>query len=128
MDASADGPLARGRVSYLMTTVRDLATTVRFYRDLGFEDVYVAEGQCAFLRLPGGDGPQLAFYPGRPEEGPGRANWMLVVDVPEIDVAVETLSGAGVGVSAVEDVPFGRAATFTDPDGNVIEVHQRTSD
>lgn len=126
MDSSPNAPLAQGRISYLMTTVRDFSATVRFYRDLGFEDVYVTD-DCAFLRLPGDPGPQLAFYPGTPPGAPSGPNWMLIVDVPDIEAAVATLGGRGVEVGAIEDVPYGRAATFSDPDGNVVEVHQRTS-
>lgn len=126
MSSSPDKPLAPGRISYLMATVRDLAATVRFYRDIGFEDVYV-DGECAFLQLPAGHGPQLAFYPGRAEGAPSSPNWMIIVDVPDIEAAVRMLGRSGVSVGAIEDVPYGRAATFTDPDGNVVEVHQRTS-
>lgn len=126
MTDSPSKPLAGGRISYLMGTVRDFPASVVFYRDLGFEEVY-ADDECAFLQLPGDAGPQLAFYPGRSAESPPSPNWMIIVDVPDIEAAVATLSGSGVAVGDIEDVPYGRAATFTDPDGNVVEVHQRSS-
>lgn len=124
MDDVTNTPLAQGRISYLMTTVRDFSATIAFYRKLGFEDVYVEEGECAFLRLPGDPGPQLSFYPGR-AAGSTDPNWMLIVDVPDIDAVTAMLTDMGISVGAVEDVPYGRAATFTDPDGNLIEIHQR---
>lgn len=107
-----------------MTTVRDFSATIAFYRKLGFEDVYVEEGEYAFLRLPGDPGPQLSFYPGRAAGSPD-PNRMLIVDVPDIDAVTATLTDMGISVGAVEDVPYGRAATFTDPDGNLIEIHRR---
>jgi predicted enzyme related to lactoylglutathione lyase len=118
------GALAHASMGYLFTTVRDVAATMAFYRDvLGFRVVFYQEDACVFLDL-GGVKPQLAFYAGRGADAPAEREWFFAVDVPDIDSAVAALTAAGVAVSAIETVPNGRAATFLDPDGLKIEVHQ----
>ena len=98
-----------------------------FYRDiLGFDVVYMEEGNCSFLR-PGNAGPMIALYPGRESPDDRRAHWFVVIDVENIEKSVEALRQRSVDVSPIEDVPNGRAARFLDPEGNRIEIHQPTS-
>ncbi len=115
---------ADARIGYLFTTVRDVAATRAFYRDvLGFREVFYQENACVFLDL-GGATPQLAFYAGRDADAPRERDWFFAVDVPDLDAAVAALKAAGVTVSDIEAVPNGRAAWFLDPDGLKIEAHQ----
>jgi catechol 2,3-dioxygenase-like lactoylglutathione lyase family enzyme len=44
----------------------------------------------------------------------------LVLQTPDIDGETERLRRAGVEVTGPEDAPWGRFATFDDPDGNGI--------
>ncbi|MQA97624.1 MAG: hypothetical protein GEV11_24485 [Streptosporangiales bacterium] len=116
------GRLVRGRISHLFLKVRDLDAMVAFYHDiLGFRIDYHVAGEAAFLSL--GGGIRLAFYPGRTAEAAER-DWFLVIDVDDVERSAADLAAAHVEVTPVENVPYGRAATLRDPDGNVIEIHQ----
>jgi predicted enzyme related to lactoylglutathione lyase len=96
-----------------------------FYEEiLGYEVTYAQEDTFAFLQLKGGAGPQLALYPGRESATEGEPHWFVCVDVRGIESAVERLREKGVDVTDVLEVPFGRAATFADPEGNVIQIHE----
>lgn len=44
----------------------------------------------------------------------------LVLETDRLDEDVEALRGKGVVIGGVEDAPWGRFATFDDPDGNGI--------
>jgi predicted enzyme related to lactoylglutathione lyase len=126
MSTERRGPLADCRVSYLFLTVRDFEGMLAFYRDrVGLTPEYVEAGRCAFLRLDGG-GFRLALYAGREDAGDAEPHWFLAVDVAGIDAVVAALRERGVPVGDVEAVPYGRAATFRDPEGNAIEVHEPT--
>ncbi|MBS1914540.1 MAG: VOC family protein [Bacteroidetes bacterium] len=120
-----NGPLSRGRVSHVFVTVCDFNAMVRFYRDvLGMRLLYTDEESHAFLCIADDTDFQLALYSGRNDPGEHRNHWFIVVDVDDIEHAVAELHVRGVNVGAIEDVPFGRAARFEDPEGNIIEVHQ----
>lgn len=122
--AAADGPLAGGHMTYLFILVHDFQGMLTFYRDrLGLRVLYLEEGTCVFLALPNG-GPQIALYAGRERvEGSGN-HWFVAFDVRGIDAVVAELEQRGVSVGPIEAVPFGRAAKLSDPEGNVIEVHE----
>jgi hypothetical protein len=50
--------------------------------------------------------------------------WFLAIDVDSIESVVGELRRRGVQVGHIEDVPHGKAAKFTDPERNVVEVHE----
>jgi predicted enzyme related to lactoylglutathione lyase len=119
-------PLAGGRFSHFFLMTRDHDVMVAFYRDtLGWQLHEHEAGAFAFLTLDGVE-PRLALYPGRQSESAIENHWFLLIDVPDLARTVTTLAARGVDVGEIFDVPFGRAATFSDPEGNVIEVHQST--
>jgi predicted enzyme related to lactoylglutathione lyase len=79
-------------------------------------------GACAFLRL--GGGPQLALY-ARPDAVAETSSPVLVAwDVPDVEAARAALLERGVDVADTQPVPGGRAALFSDPEGNRLEIHQ----
>ncbi|HVZ39251.1 MAG TPA: VOC family protein [Candidatus Kapabacteria bacterium] len=122
---TGNGPLSKGRVSHVFITVCDFSAMVRFYRDvLGLRLLYSDEESHAFFSLSDNTDFQLALYSGRKSRGEDRSQWFMVVDVDDIEHVVAGLRAGQVDVGAIEDVPFGRAATFEDPEGNIIEVHQ----
>ena len=123
------GPLTDGSISYLFLTVRDLAVMRAFYEEtLGYEITYAQDDVFAFLRLRGGPGPQIALYPGRETVTEEEPHWFVCVDVRDIEGAVARLGELGVDVTDILEVPFGRAATFQDPEGNVIQIHEPVAD
>lgn len=106
---------------------RDLDEMVQFYRDfLGLEVNYEKADLCAFLALPGNQDVQLAIYSGGTDTSGAEQHWFYVIDVPDVAATANALRERGVEVGPIEDVPYGKAATFSDPEGNVIEIHQRT--
>jgi predicted enzyme related to lactoylglutathione lyase len=121
--AIVNAPLT-GRFSHLFLLARDFATMVAFYRDtLGWTLQAHAEGEFAFFDM-GSPGARLAIYPGRQTGSAIENHWFIVIDVENITAAVSQLAARGVDVGEIMDVPHGRAATFSDPEGNVIELHQ----
>jgi predicted enzyme related to lactoylglutathione lyase len=118
------GSLTDATLSYLFILVSDLAGMVRFYRDvLGLRLAYFAEGEFAFFQT-GGQGPQLALYPGRLAEVTETPHWFIVLDVPALEPVIELLRSQGVSVGEIEAVPYGRAVQFSDPEGNRFELHE----
>lgn len=120
----SDGPLARARARILFVHTYDLDTMVAFYRDtLGLRVSAESAGAFAFLALPDGEF-QLALYPGRTGPRENAPHWFLMIDVEDLGRVVDRLVEAGVTIGPIEDVPFGRAATVVDPEGNRIELHE----
>ncbi|MCW5689123.1 MAG: VOC family protein [Pseudolabrys sp.] len=48
----------------------------------------------------------------------------MVIETDDIASARERIHKGGIAISAIEPVPFGRAAMLRDPEGNMIEIHQ----
>lgn len=100
---------------------------LEFYRNrLGFYVYFEIEGTCAFMRSSHLQGAALALYAGRKDQRLVQPHWFLVVDLPDIWQAVAALLESGVTVGEVHPVPFGLAAMLSDPEGNMIELHQST--
>lgn len=122
--SAADPRLMGARMSAVFILTRDLEAMTAFYRDvLGLRLAYGEAGQFSFFETSPG-GVQIALYPGRRAEAPAEPYWFTVLDVTDIERVAASLRASGVAVSAIEDVPFGRAAQFADPEGNRIEIHQ----
>jgi catechol 2,3-dioxygenase-like lactoylglutathione lyase family enzyme len=101
--------------------VTDVQRSLAFYRDtLGLEEVRAADGWAeldanglhiglnATESPSGGGGGVIAF---QPEGG--------------LDAAVEQLRGDGVEIAGeISEHPWGRVATFKDPDGNDLQLYE----
>ncbi|MEV0979810.1 VOC family protein [Streptomyces sp. NPDC049915] len=107
--------------SFVTLPVADQDRALRFYRDvLGFEVV-------ADLRMPAGRwlqvapvGAQTVFTlagPGMGDFEAGSARGIMLVTT-DVDADCARLAGAGVAVRGPEEQPWGRMASFADPDGN----------
>lgn len=122
--------IEKGRISYIFIFVRDLESMLSFYRDtLGFELRFSEPGQCAFLDLQAGAGPQIALYTGRETAPPRRnADWFVVVDVDDLDtVAAKLRERRDLTTEGIFEVPYGRALQIVDPEGNVVQFHEPTT-
>jgi predicted enzyme related to lactoylglutathione lyase len=114
-----------GRISYLFILVCNLENMLSFYRDrLGFNVRHIEEGRCAFLELPAADGPQIALYAGRETAAFAAEHWFTVIDVDDLDAAAARAQANKIEVEGIFEVPYGRALKITDPEGNVIQLHQ----
>lgn len=114
------------RISHIFIAVNDLPKMAAFYRGvLGFEVLYQDEGASVFLALPGQRYPQIALTAAPSRRGDGHdQHWFIVIETDDIVPVRERIHKDGMAISAIEPVPFGRAAMLLDPEGNMIEIHQ----
>ncbi|MFF7902792.1 VOC family protein [Streptomyces sp. NPDC088817] len=107
--------------SFVTLPVADLDRALRFYTDvLGFEAVADRDmPQGRWLQVAPA-GAQTAFTLSGPGMGgfePGSARGIMLVTT-DVDTDCARLAQAGVPVQGPDDLPWGRMASFTDPDGN----------
>jgi predicted enzyme related to lactoylglutathione lyase len=80
--------------------------------------------ELRFIQLtPPGSGCSITIGNGITEAEPGSVKGMQLV-VEDIETAHAELSGRGVDVSDVQDLPWGRFVFFSDPDGNAWAVQE----
>jgi catechol 2,3-dioxygenase-like lactoylglutathione lyase family enzyme len=80
--------------------------------------------EMRFVQLtPPGSACSIAFGNGITPAAPGSVKGMQLV-VPDIGQAHDDLAARGVGVSDVQDFPWGSFVYFEDPDGNAWAVQQ----
>jgi predicted enzyme related to lactoylglutathione lyase len=91
-----------------------------FYADaLGFAvrtDQVVGENRWLEVAPPTG-GTALVLHRPFPGTSPGTSQG-VILDTDDLDADCAALLAAGVAVEGPADLPWGRQATFTDPDGN----------
>jgi catechol 2,3-dioxygenase-like lactoylglutathione lyase family enzyme len=107
--------------------VSDVDRAKEFYVErAGFDpdhDHAVGE-DIRFVQLtPPGSACSIAIGKGVTDAVPGSVRGMQMV-VSDIEEAHADLAGRGVGVSAIEDFPWGSFVFFEDPDGNRWAVQQ----
>ncbi|MGW4594870.1 VOC family protein [Streptomyces sp. NPDC004457] len=107
--------------SFVTLPVADQDRALRFYRDvLGFEVTVDREmPQGRWLQVAP-EGAQTVFTLSGPGMGgfePGSARGIMLVTT-DVDADCDRLAAAGAQVRGPDDVPWGRMASFTDPDGN----------
>ncbi|MGW5233485.1 VOC family protein [Streptomyces nodosus] len=107
--------------SFVTLPVTDQDRALRFYTELlGFQ-------VAADLDLPQGrwlqvapEGAQTVFTlsgPGTGDFEPGSTRGIMLLTT-DVDADCARLAGAGVSVQGPDDLPWGRMASFRDPDGN----------
>ncbi|HEU4485319.1 MAG TPA: glyoxalase superfamily protein [Povalibacter sp.] len=109
------------RIDVVSVPVSDQLASKAFYSDvLGFEVIrdnpMGPDQRWVQLALPGAQTSitLVTWFDSMP---PGSLQGM-VVDTTDIDAARKTLVGKGLRITEVQDAPWGRYATFADPDGN----------
>ncbi|MFJ6832333.1 VOC family protein [Streptomyces sp. NPDC091209] len=120
--------------SFVTLPVADQDRALRFYTEiLGFE-------VTADLAMPPGrwlqvapEGAQTVFTlsgPGMGSFTPGETRGIMLVTT-DVDADCARLTAAGVAVEGPDDLPWGRMASFRDPDGNglmlITEKAQETA-
>jgi catechol 2,3-dioxygenase-like lactoylglutathione lyase family enzyme len=107
--------------------VRDVDRAKAFYVDqVGFvaDHDHTVSDETRFVQLtPPGSACSIAFGKGVSDAAPGSVQGLQMV-VDDIDAAHAHLVERGVGVSEVQDFPWGRFVFFADPDGNRWAVQQ----
>jgi predicted enzyme related to lactoylglutathione lyase len=108
------------QIRTITVPVSDQDVALKFYTDtLGFEvKTDQSFGGNRWLEVaPAGGGSAVVLHPGMPGTAPGSSNGVVLVS-DDLDADCRALLDAGVRVDGPEAMPWGRQATFTDPDGN----------
>jgi predicted enzyme related to lactoylglutathione lyase len=107
--------------SFVTLPVADQDRALRFYTDvLGFEVVVDRQMPPGRWLQVAPEGAQTVFTLSGPDMGgfePGSARGIMLVTT-DVDADCARLVAAGTAVQGPDDVPWGRMASFTDPDGN----------
>jgi lactoylglutathione lyase len=132
-----DAPIAVAGLAHIGIRVHELGRSVRFYELLGFTKTAGPLGPepVAILDHPSGVEVNLVLNATRasepnilmdvPEKHPGITHFALLC--PDIRAAQARLAAAGIALSGgpVRFGPQAQGIFVRDPDGNVIELHQR---
>ncbi len=115
------------RLELIQVPVSDVDRAKTFYVDqLGFtpdHDHQVSE-ELRFVQLtPPGSACSIALTTGAHSMAPGSIDGLQVV-VDDAEAVHAELASRGVGVSDVQDFPWGRFIFFKDPDGNGWSVQE----
>jgi predicted enzyme related to lactoylglutathione lyase len=115
------------KLELIPVPVSDVDRAKAFYAEkAGFgvdNDVTVKEGLRFVQLTPPGSGCSISIGEGLTEMEPGSLLGLQLV-VEDIEAAREELVGRGLGVSDIQDFPWGRFVFFSDPDGNGWAVQQ----
>jgi catechol 2,3-dioxygenase-like lactoylglutathione lyase family enzyme len=107
--------------------VSDVDRAKSFYVDrVGFnaDHDHRVSDELRFVQLtPPGSACSIAIGEGITDATPGSVRGMQMV-VPDIEAAHAELTGRGVEVGEIQDLPWGSFVFFSDPDGNAWAVQQ----
>jgi predicted enzyme related to lactoylglutathione lyase len=96
-----------------------------FYLQLGFTLMVEApfEGGANWIQLglPDG-GTSITLVNWFPEMPAGSVRG-LVIKSDDLDKEIEELTVKGIAIGPVDKTPWGRFASITDPDGNMLSLH-----
>ena len=109
----------------VVTFVSDMERSRTFYKEvLGFHEAMPSE-HFTVMTIPGG--MTFALHTGGSEREPGPANSVPVFSVENIKKARQQLEGDGIRVlGEPREVPGGLTLDIADPDGNIVQLIQRT--
>ena len=114
------------RLELVAVPVSDVDRAKEFYVRAGFNpdhDHVVGDGLRFVQLTPPGSACSIAIGEGLTEMAPGSLRGLQVV-VDDVEAAHAALAERGIGVSDVQDFPWGRFVFFSDPDGNAWSVEQ----
>jgi predicted enzyme related to lactoylglutathione lyase len=116
-----------GKLELIALPVEDVDRAIGFYVDqLGWnlDHDHTVNDDIRFVQVtPPGSACSIAIGKGliRGEQGPIRTLQVVVTDVEAVH---RELTGKGVAVSPIDDMPWGSFVYFEDPDGNAWAVQQ----
>lgn len=102
--------------------VSDLDRAIGWYRQVGIE---AADRYGVWQNMSIGGETRFALHQG--ERPPGPSTSVPSFRVEDLDAEIERLAGLGIEPSdeAITDTGVARFTTFTDPDGNQIQLLER---
>jgi predicted enzyme related to lactoylglutathione lyase len=115
------------KLELIIIPVTDVDRAKAFYVDqVGFnaDHDHTVDASTRFVQLtPPGSACSIAFGTGLTDATPGSVRGMQMV-IADADAAHSELSARGVNVSDVDEQPWGRFVSFSDPDGNAWSLQQ----
>jgi predicted enzyme related to lactoylglutathione lyase len=115
------------KLELIAVPVSDVDRAKAFYTErAGFNadhDHRVSDGMRFVQLTPPGSACSIAIGQGIMETEPGSVQGLQVV-VSDIEEARAELTGRGVDVTEIQDLPWGRFVFFSDPDGNGWAVQE----
>ncbi|MBO1333836.1 glyoxalase superfamily protein [Streptomyces sp. VRA16 Mangrove soil] len=109
--------------SFVTLPVSDQDRALRFYVDvLGFEvtaDRQLPQGRWLQVAPSGAQTVFTLSGPGMGDFVPGSARGIMLVTT-DVDADCARLAEAGAEVGGPDELPWGRMASFRDPDGNAL--------
>ncbi len=98
----------------------------KFYEDMGFtliaDQPFAPGQQWVQLGFPGHE-TSITLVTWFPKMPPGSQQG-FVVKTDSLEQDIEELTAKGIEVGKIDETPWGRFATVTDPDGNTVSFHQ----
>lgn len=99
----------------------------QFYIDLGFTVIVEApfEGDKTWIQLglPGNTGLSLTLVTWFDNMPPGCING-LVIKTDNLEQDKQALSDKGISTDNIDQTPWGKFMSVTDPDGNRLSLHE----
>lgn len=113
-------------VSIIWYPVSDIGPAVTFYRDKLGLTLRDQQEEWAELEI---QGLKVGLNAHEGEETPGNGGGVLALRPKGgLDAAMQELQGKGVPFTGgVSEQPWGRLATFQDPDGNELQLYEPPS-
>ncbi|WP_426624560.1 glyoxalase superfamily protein [Leifsonia sp. McL0607] len=115
------------RIELIIVPVTDVDRAKAFYVDaLGWNADFdqVVSPTLRFVQVtPPGSACSIAFGEGLTDMVPGTMKGLQIV-IPNADEALAHLRENGVEAEGVDEQPWGRFVTYTDPDGNGWSLQQ----
>ena len=114
------------KLELVSVPVSDVDRAKAFYEQVGFnaDHDHRVSDELRFVQLtPPGSACSIAIGTGLTTMAPGSIEGLQVV-VTDIESTHADLSGRGIDVSEIQDLPFGSFVYFADPDGNRWAVQQ----
>src|SRR3954454_13636232 len=122
-----EGNLMDWKLERVQVPVSDVDRAKAFYVDqVGFnaDHDHQVNDELRFVQLtPPGSACSIAIGTGLSKMAPGSVEGLQIV-VEDADAAHAELSGRGVDVSDVQELPWGRFVFLSDPDGNTWALQQ----
>jgi predicted enzyme related to lactoylglutathione lyase len=114
-------------IAYAVYPANDVARTRAWYEEtlgLTFAGAYKEDGVEKYNEAHIGDGCFSLMASEWVEREPGSAA-AIVFEVGDLDAAVASLRAKGVRIASTFDGPVCKQATFSDPEGNKVTIHQK---
>ncbi|MGH7718104.1 MAG: VOC family protein [Gemmatimonadaceae bacterium] len=125
-DSEIDAPPKRGQFSWHELATTDHAAAFDFYSKLfGWEkDTAMDMGPAGIYQIYGKKGKMLGGMYNKPSDMPVPPNWLLYVQVDDINTAISRVKNLGGQVlNGPMDVPGGQIAQCMDPQGAAFALH-----